>query len=306
MNPRHRFTLLELMAVIMIISLLMAMLLPAMSRGRRSAKTAVCASNLHEIHMVATELASETAFGNSESFTVPEWSCDIMKELRGGSGILRCPEGGSTISMSTSYTIAVDRARRDPIVILRTISLSPGPRSRIRSTLPDGYVLEIEDASDFDYNDLVVEVRFGPGKVYITPLSSSAGYHFHIVNSRLEVVGRDLKYHLGETYELSELTGSNYGMNSGLDTLLVAKRSPNRVLLIDYEKPMVEVTGPDPADDWDSYITGGRYSFARHVGYRMNVAFMDGSVRNKYAHEIDPGIAPNKNRYWSTDIDEDE
>ena len=45
----HRFTLVELLVVIGVISLLAAMLLPSMSRARYSARLASCQNNLRQV-----------------------------------------------------------------------------------------------------------------------------------------------------------------------------------------------------------------------------------------------------------------
>lgn len=49
MRNRNAFTLIELLVVISILTLLMAILLPSLSKAREQAKRAACSSNLHQI-----------------------------------------------------------------------------------------------------------------------------------------------------------------------------------------------------------------------------------------------------------------
>jgi len=53
------FTLLELLAVIAIVGLLSAMILPAIHKARQSAKQASCASNLRQLHLATTMYLAE-------------------------------------------------------------------------------------------------------------------------------------------------------------------------------------------------------------------------------------------------------
>jgi prepilin-type N-terminal cleavage/methylation domain-containing protein/prepilin-type processing-associated H-X9-DG protein len=52
MRKRNAFTLIELLVVIAIIALLMAVLMPALARVRKQARTVACQSNLHEWALV--------------------------------------------------------------------------------------------------------------------------------------------------------------------------------------------------------------------------------------------------------------
>ena len=53
MSQKRGFTLVELLVVISIIALLVAMLLPALSKAREQGKNVVCQSNFHQIYLGA-------------------------------------------------------------------------------------------------------------------------------------------------------------------------------------------------------------------------------------------------------------
>jgi prepilin-type N-terminal cleavage/methylation domain-containing protein/prepilin-type processing-associated H-X9-DG protein len=60
-NNRNGFTLVELLVVISIISLLMAVLLPALTGARRQARRSVCASNMRQISLAFNAYAQDNS-----------------------------------------------------------------------------------------------------------------------------------------------------------------------------------------------------------------------------------------------------
>lgn len=66
MAGRKAFTLVELLAVISILALLLALLMPALAGARSQARTLVCRSNVHQLLLAATAYA-----GDNDGFYVP-------------------------------------------------------------------------------------------------------------------------------------------------------------------------------------------------------------------------------------------
>jgi prepilin-type processing-associated H-X9-DG protein/prepilin-type N-terminal cleavage/methylation domain-containing protein len=81
---RKRFTLVELLVVIAIISILAAMLLPALERAREAANAASCQNNLKQIGLAMQMYASETGFLPGKGVTPHDliwWTAKIAPYL---------------------------------------------------------------------------------------------------------------------------------------------------------------------------------------------------------------------------------
>jgi len=62
MKSKRAFTLIEMLVVIAIVAILAALLLPALSRGKDSAKSAACKSNLRQLGIAVNLYATETGY----------------------------------------------------------------------------------------------------------------------------------------------------------------------------------------------------------------------------------------------------
>src|SRR5689334_17126622 len=91
---RRAFTLIETLVVIGIIAVLVALLLPTISKARRQAATAKCASNLHQIHSAMMQWKVDEPY---TEIPYAGWKGGYRKYIGGGGKgdihpVFDCPE----------------------------------------------------------------------------------------------------------------------------------------------------------------------------------------------------------------------
>lgn len=136
-NTRNAFTLVELLVVIGILAILIALLMPALSRARQSARTLSCSSNMRQIGVMFTMYALD-----NNGFLPPlNWKHDLDNSIpnHNSYGMVHClgPYMGqrkwSGVSMTSPYIFAFDSGAK--ATFARSVFVCPDYR-------PTGYSIQ--------------------------------------------------------------------------------------------------------------------------------------------------------------------
>lgn len=297
------FTLIELMVTIVIIMILLTLLAPHYSKSVRVAKNTLCVNQLKQLYHVGSMISDDRAIkssGDADYQYGRDWPAIFAEYNENIGSTFFCPEAEEAPAANASqgdYGFYCTAFRG-------IIPLGPGPRARVAATYsnPPGWRLELEDAGDGDYNDLVVDIHIYPTYMEISTVSRNLGADVHFVDKNGEILIQSLaRKPLGEKIRIGGVSVSDYGINkyfNGTDIYRLYNNSyaSDKVFMTDYAKSVADPFN----DDWDNWVVGeDSYTFTRHIGFKMNVTFVDGSVRSHWANDIHPDLLSNLNELWN-------
>ena len=326
---RKGFTLLELLVVIAIIALLVALLAPNLRGMRRAANTVLCANNLKRIGEAAKQFESQAGADRLKQLNAMQWQSQVEPYLR-DQKLFICPEDNpdeDSVRIPLIETAAVHAWATyntdDYIQYLETGTFmcklsntqyveagfvdgkrrfNPPPYQA--DSNPDVFWFCMEDwhcagqSGDFDW-DLHIRVTDNcDGTVTLLLKQMGTGYQFELIDlvKNEVVMVKSQMTGVPPGAEYTVIVGgqglTSYGINGAVGSI---RHSGGKIMVIEYPWLIARST-----HDWGDYESDipGIPIFARHRG-KINVLFVDGSVKLMRPDDINPADPDTEAVYWN-------
>ncbi len=272
------FTLIELLVVVAIIALLIAIMLPSLSRGRDQARAVSCAARMRECtHATAMWILEQQ---KDRMPTNLGWGAGALFQAGGQTEIFTCPADSKPIPVP-AFLI---RMYEGGFVRHRATASPDGPFNHIKegSTRWSVNVQDRVDADGFNDNDgaagidydLLFEYAASKRATTSTVLlrAVDAGWDFKIATYKGATIFDNAKSSIGRKFSAPLLWGS-YAMNASCG--LKGQRFTGMLLLVEYAEwgAFPERLGSYEADELPKWVR-----FRHAGGQKANVGFTDGHV----------------------------
>jgi prepilin-type N-terminal cleavage/methylation domain-containing protein/prepilin-type processing-associated H-X9-DG protein len=319
-SGKRGFTLVELLVVVTIIAMLIGLLLPAVNGARASGRNAQCKNNLHQLGVAYGVLNEAGRTEDLRKMSLYQWPATFSGYVEKTVSIFACPEDkeGPALAPLSDYTFhSIQNNLKVPFnpaqgtfcwvgtpaadyVTHTTLGSLPLPGA------PDSYLLIFEDLTLASTWDVAILIQpQDDGTVLCTHVGGYPhGYTHELLNPDGSV--KFSSFGAGNSWKVSAMIKTSYGINNRANVFL---NDSNRILLVEYCKPVAYVVGATTGKDLTTVTDQMRNAFpsvfwgrwggsrARHNG-TMNVLYADSSVQGVTPDSINPSNPELHDTLW--------